>query len=120
MHNLVPPPLLIALEQWHAWRMSRRLLKIHWIIRKEEPELCGIALYERIVARRGNVGSKTPHAIVQSAAESFTLWPVKREIRFRDVVHYLAVDDYLQSHRTVLGIRSDMRRMVEMVIPDAL
>ena len=120
MLNLVPSPLLIALEQWHAWRTSRRLLKIYWIIRMEQPELRGIALYERDVARREHLRSKTPYAIVPSAAEIFTLWPVKRDIRFRDVVHYLAVDDDLQSHRTFAGIRSDMRTMVELIISGAL
>ena len=114
------PPLLIALEQWHAWRTSRRLLTIYWIIRMEQPEFRGIALYERDVARREHVRSKTPNAIVQSAAEMFSLWPVKREIRFRNVVHYLAVDDDLQSHRTFVGIRPDMRTMVELINPGAL
>ena len=120
MRNLVPPPLSIVLEQWHAWRSSRQMLTIYWIVREERPELRDAASYEQIVARRGHLGDRAPDAIVQHAAESIAKWPVERPLRFRDIVHYVAVDDYLRSHSANRGTRSDMRKMVEHVIPEVL
>lgn len=116
----LPRPLLIVREQWLAWRVSHRMLKLYEVVRKEQPELTGPELYERVVARRGALGDRTAKAIVRRAADSFTAWPVTRRLQFRDVVHYLAFDDYMTSHIGCIGMQSDLRRIVEFVIPKAL
>ena len=116
----VPRVLLIVFEQWHAWRVSRRMLALYQAVRKEQPELSGPALYERVVAHWGGLGGRTPAAIVRYAAESFTTWPVERDLRFRDVVHYLAFHEFMASHRGCIGTQSGFRRVINLVIPEAL
>lgn len=77
-------------------------------------------MYEQVVARRGHLGDRTPEAILLHATESFATWPAERPLKFRDVVHFLAFDDYLRAHSASHGTLSDMRRMVERVIPEML
>ena len=110
----------IASEQWHAWRTSRRLLSSFWAVCKEQPGLHGIPLYETVVSRRRELSNESPDTIVRRAAESFANWPQKRRLKFRDVVHFLAYSSYMQSHDGEIGTRSDMRKMVEFVIPEYL
>lgn len=86
----------------------------------EQPKLRGAALYEQVVARRGHLGDRTPEAIVLHATESFATWPAERPLQFRDVVRFLVFDDYLRAHSASHGTLSDMRRMVERVIPEML
>ena len=116
----VPRALWIVFEQWHAWRVSRRMLALYKAVRKERPHFCGPALYERVVARRGGSDGRTPAAIVRCAAESFTTWPVARHLRFRDVVQFLAFDEFVASHRGCIGTQSGFRRVINLVIPEAL
>ena len=120
MRILVPVSVQVALEHWHTWRVSRRLLKIYWQVRRAQPELQGAALYAQIVARRGDLGGRSPDAVVQHAMESFAAWPAERPLQFRDVVHVLAFDDYLRVHTDSRGTLSNMRKMVDRVIPETL
>ena len=110
----------IASEQWHAWRMSRRLLKAFWKARRTHPELSGVALYEQVITDLGAIVSESPTVVVKHAQESFAAWPAKRPLRLRDVAHYVAYSSFVNSHPDAHSTRSDIRKMVEWVIRETL
>ena len=71
------------------------------------------------MARTGN-DTVTADAILRIAEESFATWPVSRDLNFRDVVHYLAVSEFLASHPDSRWVHTDMRRIVQSSIPHEL
>jgi len=59
-------------------------------------------------------------AILDGAENSYCLWPLKRELRFRDVVSYVVVQEYSHLNSFRRGTQTDMRRIVARVIPAEL
>ena len=103
----------VASKQWHAWRMSRRLLKAFWKARRMHPELSGVALNEKVIIDLGAIVSESPTIVVKHAQESFAAWPAKRPLRLRNIAHYVAYSSFVNSHPDAHGTRSDIRKMVE-------
>lgn len=110
----------VVAEQWHAFRISRRMLRDFRITRRIQRTQSGAALYEQVVARLTGLNVDPPAIVVKHAKESFAAWPVKRALRLRDVVHYVAYSSYVNSHASSHGTRSDMRGIVELVIRETL
>ena len=110
----------MASEQWHAWRISRRLLNAFWIVRGKHPALSGVALYEQVIADLGAFVSESPNIVVRHAQDSFAAWPAERPLRLRDIAHYVAYSSYVNFHPDSHGTRSDIRKMVEWVIRETL
>ena len=104
-------------EKWFAWRASHELLDLRERIHREEPQLIGKALYERVVIRWSGVDVKVAAGILRRAEQSFCEWPSGRDLRFLDLVHYVVVDEYLRSHVDSLGTQTNMGRIVARVIP---
>jgi hypothetical protein len=86
-------------------------------VRGEEPRLTGGPLYQQIIVRRSGLGDEAAGKLVRRAYQSFCEWPIERKLRFRDVVHYVVVAEYLRSHLTNLGTHTYMGRVVARVIP---
>ncbi|TLY79613.1 MAG: hypothetical protein E6K41_12285 [Gammaproteobacteria bacterium] len=81
-------PFVRLAERRYARHASRQLLDLFWLEQREHPELNGRSLYQAVVARRlGPEAARAPE-VIRRAEESFTDWPVERELRFRHVVHY--------------------------------
>jgi hypothetical protein len=54
----------------------------------------------------------------QMRAGRFCEWPGPRKLRYRDVVNYVVVDEYMRSHLTDFrGTYTNMRRVVTSIIP---
>ena len=96
------------------------MLRHFKIVRREHPELSGPDLYERVVARQGELGGRTAESVVRQATASFAAWPVERRVSFRDVVHCVVFDSYIKSHSGCTGTHSNLRTVVELIIPKAL
>jgi hypothetical protein len=116
----LPRPLWIVAEKWFAWRTSHEMLGWYQRVRGEDPELTGRALYHQVIVRRLGLEVEAARGILQRAYQSFCEWPLARTRRFRDVVHYVVVDEYLRSHPTNLGTYTDMGKVVAYVIPHNL
>ena len=114
------PGAAMVAEKWFAWRASREMLDSYKRARAEEPQVSGKALYERIVVRRSGLDAKAARGILLRAEESFCDWPAGRELRFRDVVLYVIIDEYLRSHVGDLGTQTNMGKIVARVIPKDL
>jgi hypothetical protein len=104
-------------ERRFARRIGRELLKLYWIVSASHPNLSGRGLYRTIVISRTRVDSESAEALLDQAEESFAAWPTRRTLKFRDVVHFIAVSEFLASHDNVSWIQSNIGREVASQIP---
>ena len=108
-------------ERRYAKQASAQLLDLFWSERRERPDLNDRALYEAVTARR--LGENPPISaaeIVRRAEESFADWPVERDLRFRDVVHYLIFDEYMRAGKAREGTKTNMGVVVARIIPEEI
>jgi len=115
----LPGAELVA-EKWFAWHASRELLDLYKRIQREEPQLTGRKLYERVVIRRSGLDVQATAGMLRRAEESFCDWPSGRDLKFHDLVQYVVIDEYLRSHVATVGTRTNMLRVVARVIPQDL
>jgi hypothetical protein len=57
--------------------------------------------------------------VLRRAEQSFATWPNERELTFADVVHYVAVSQYLTGDERI-STRIDMGRLVAGRVPPHL
>jgi hypothetical protein len=81
--------------------------------RREHPDLSQRALYE---GPQANGAAE----LVRRAEESFTDWPVERELRFRHVVHYLIFEEYMRVAKAREGTKINMGIVVARVVPEEI
>ena len=105
-------------ERHYAKQASAQLLELFRQERHDHPELNAKSLYKNVVARRLGPQAGRAGELVRRAEESFTDWPADRELRFRDVVHYLIFDEYVHLATAREGTRTNMGLVVARVIPD--
>jgi len=85
-------------------------------VRDEEPQLTGRPLYQQVIVRRSGLDPEAATRVLRLACQCFCEWPCERTLRFRDVVQYVAIDEYLRSHLAKLGMHTDMKRVVAQLI----
>jgi hypothetical protein len=107
-------------EKHYARQASRQLLELYWLEHREHPELSGRALYTAVVARRLGAGAAGAAEVVRRAEESFTDWPVERELRFRHVVHYQIFNEYTHQGAARPSTRTNIGVVVARVIPEEI
>ncbi len=59
-------------------------------------------------------------AVLDRAEESFAIWPVRRELTLCDVVHYLAVAEFLEAHEDERWMHSNIKLVVASSVPSDL
>jgi len=107
-------------ERRFARRIGRELLKLYRIVSASHPDLRGRRLYRTIVISHTRVDPESAEALLDQAEESFAAWPTQRALKFRDVVHFIAVSEFLATHGNSSWIHSDIGREVASVIPPSL
>ena len=107
----------VLAEKWHAWRATHEMLRWYQRVSGAEPQLTGTTLYQEILVQRFGLDLKVARCVLQRVRRSFCEWPRRRELRFRDLVNYLVMEEYMQAHSTKIGTYTDMRRMVSRIIP---
>lgn len=108
-------------ERRYAKAASEQLLDLFRREQREHPELKGKQLYEAVISRRLSPSpALSAVEIVRRAEESFTDWPVERELKFRDVVHYQIFDEYMHKGDVRRGTRTNIGVAVARIIPDEL
>ena len=105
-------------ERRYARQASARLLELYKTQHREHRELNPRALYQSIVAQRLGPQASRAAEVIRRAEESFTDWPVDRELKFRDVVHYLIFDEYTRMGMAREGTKTNMGVVVARVNPD--
>ena len=107
-------------ERKYARQASTQLLDLFWRERRAQPDLNDRSVYERVVAQRLGPDASRAGEIIKRAEESFTEWPVERELRFRHVVHYLIFDEYMRSGKLREGTKTNMGDVVAKIIPEEI
>jgi|HubBroStandDraft_6_1064221.scaffolds.fasta_scaffold1579480_1 hypothetical protein len=107
-------------ERRYARKASTQLLELYWREHREHPDLSGRALYEAVIARRLGPDAAGAADIVRRAEESFTDWPVERELIFRHVVHYQIFDEYQRQGPARHGTRTNIGDVVARIIPEEI
>ena len=108
-------------ERRHAAKTSRELLKLYRRVASARPDLKKQELYQSIVMVHAGGTAAAADQVLARAAESFATWPVERALKFRDVVHYLAVSDYLASNEDgAAWTRENLGRIVALWVPASL
>jgi hypothetical protein len=107
-------------ERRYARDISRDLLKLYRIVSASHPDLRGRDLYRKIIIARTRADPDSAEALLNQAEESFAAWPTRRTLTFCDVVHFVAVSEFLASHGNSPWIYANMGREVAAQIPDNL
>jgi hypothetical protein len=107
-------------EKHYARQASRQLLELYWLEHREHPELSGRALYTAVIARRLGPAAAGAGEVVRRAEESFTDWPVERELQFRHVVHYQIFNEYTHQGAARPSTRTNIGVVVARIIPEEL
>jgi hypothetical protein len=94
----------------------REMLKLHWIVTASHAGLPRRIIYRKVVMARTGCDEYDADMLLRRAEQSFATWPTERDLTFADVVHYLAVSEYL-SIDDQLGTRINMGRLVAGRIP---
>lgn len=110
----------IVAEKWYAWRTSYEMLRWYKRVRRQEPQLTGRPLYQQVIVRRSGLDDEAARRVLRLAYRRFCEWPCERKLRFRDVVQYVASDEYLRSRLADIGTHTDMGRVVAQLIPPDL
>jgi transposase-like protein len=96
-------------ESRYVAQITRELLRLHWVVTACHPGLLRREIYRKIVM--AHTGS-----LLRRAEQSFATWPTERELTFADVVHYLAVSEYLTDDDRI-ATRINMGRLIAGRIP---
>ena len=107
-------------ERRHVARTSRAMLAQYRSIAKSNPELSHSEIYRFVVMAHTGCDLSTASKILDRAEESFAEWPVNRDLKLRDVVHYLTVTEYLDRYGKDFWLRSEINKMVSTHIPGNL
>jgi YHS domain-containing protein len=107
-------------ERRFARRVSRELLNQYRIVSAAHPGLRGRDLYRKIVILRTHADPESADTLINQAEQSFAAWPVARELKFCDVVHFIAVSEFLASHGNSPWIHANVGREVSSHIPHNL
>jgi hypothetical protein len=113
----LPRAVWIVAEKWYAWRMSREMLGWYQRVRAEQPQLTGRPLYQQVIVSRSGLDDEAARGVLRRAHQRFCEWPFERQLRFRDVVHYVVIDEYLRAHLSNLGTHADIGKVVARLIP---
>jgi transposase-like protein len=115
-------PLIVGWqEKQYAAKTSRELLKLYEKVAAARPGLGKQELYRHIVMARLGGTLAAADAVLTRATESFATWPVERALTFRDVVHYVAVSEYLATNAEAADwTRENLGRVVSSLVPEHL
>lgn len=109
--------LLPGREQRFVRRVSRELLDLYRSVSAADARLRGRDLYRQVVIARKRANPKSADRLLDQAEESYAMWPAPRALTFCDVVHFIAVSEFLASHGDTPWLHENVRREVESLIP---
>jgi hypothetical protein len=107
-------------ERAQIKRTCTQSMRLYRAISAEMPEASKLELYAQVVKRRGDHDEAAVRDILRHAEESFALWPVDRDLTFRDLVAYLAVTDCMRANPGSKGVRSEVLGVVAEAVPAEL
>jgi len=118
--RLLGPVLAGWRESRQAKKTSQEMLAMYLAEEASTPNIADRDLYRRVLVRRLGGSVVAAEAVLRRAEESFASWPTKRPLKYRDIVHCLAVMEYLDSSAVANWTRKDFRHRVARYIPEDL
>ena len=113
-------PFVAWRERRFAAACCRQMLELYRTVAATHPELSGPPLYRHIVMARSGASRPDADAVLGFAEQSFAAWPVERSLNFRDVVHYVVVQEFSVSHKNALWLHANLNWVVCAGIPHNL
>ena len=107
-------------ERRYARRVSLEALEAYRRVHAQHPDLRGKALYGEVIVSQGLMNAGTAEALILAAQQSFSDWPIARDLRFQDVVHYMVYEAYMREYRSRHWTLADIGAVVAAVIPEDL
>jgi hypothetical protein len=108
-------------ERRFAKALARKELALYRAIRAEDPNLPRMDVYRRILLRRPGYDEERVGALLRQAEDGVSWWPHDKDLSLRDVVHYLAVNEYLEREKTERkGTHVVFRDIIDKQIPAEL
>lgn len=120
MQNLFFDWGLVIEERRYAKQASGELLTLYRVLRMQLPTWLDGDIYKALVMRRTGCNAAEAMNTLHHAYESYAHWPADRSLTLCDVVHYLAVNEFLAAHKSETGTRSNMGPIVASQIPHTL
>jgi transposase-like protein len=114
--NELVASLVSPSESRYVAHITRELLKLHWVVSACHPGLPRRNIYRKIVMAHTGCDDYEADLLLRRAEQSFATWPTERELTFADVVHYLAVSEYLTDDDKI-ATRINMGRLIAGRIP---
>jgi len=114
--NELAASLVSPRESRHVAAITRELLKLHRIVSAGDPGLARRDIYRKVVMARTGADPDEADSLLRRAEQSFATWPKTRELTFADVVHYLAVWEYLKKDDRI-GTRINMGLLIAGRVP---
>ena len=110
---------LVAWRQGrHATRICREILDIYRNVVADCPALPEDEIYRLVIVARTGCLLTAASEILEGAEESFATWPLQRDLKFRDVVHYLTVHELLEKFAGERWMEADIEQIVASYIPN--
>jgi hypothetical protein len=89
-------PIFYWAEKRFARALAKEQLGFYRKVLSENPDLPKLEIYSRTLMLRPGYDAERAHALVREAEADVSSWPHDRDLAFRDVVHHLAVSEYLE------------------------
>jgi hypothetical protein len=111
---------LVIEERRYAKHASGEMLTLYKALRLEFPTWLDGDIYKALVMRRIGCNAVEAMNTLHHAYESYAHWPADRSLTLCDVIHYLAVNEFLAAHTGEKGTRTAMGQIVASQIPHTL
>jgi hypothetical protein len=110
-----------SLQQLREWLFARRVcgeaLAAYKAVRRRQPGLADDALYQAVIIQRTGLDAEAARHLLELALASREDWETERRARFRDVVMYMIVTEYLARSRGVQGMSIDLCSYLDRRVP---
>jgi len=103
-----------------AYDTTRSCLRLHREVQRDLPHLGGSLLYQEVVRRYTGLDDKGSLEVLARAEVSYANWPVERDLRFQDVVQYLAAQRCIDGRPADEGISISLSRIISQQVPATL
>lgn len=103
----------------HVTKAIQETLNIYRAVQVSESAEKSWDLYAMTIMRATGASRSDAERLLNAARESYAIWPVERDIRLRDVIHYLVVMDLFEKDETK-ATNVNLVELVRAAVPISL
>jgi len=111
-------PMFFWAEKRFARTLAKEQLGLYRKVLGENPDLPKLEIYSRILMLRPGYDAERARNLLRDAEGDVSWWPRDRDLAFRDVVHHLAVSEYLERDPSrTSGTHVNFKAIIHKLIP---